>query len=124
MKNLPKKIVSLAWAATPNALQKTRGYLNEIGQGTGLGTIKADANLNFYGRIANIINIVLGAMGVVAVIYIIYAGVRWIKADGNDELVKEAKEGIRSAIIGLLVIFSAFIVSNFVIYRLAGAVTQ
>lgn len=135
MKNPFPKITSLACLfglslalsaparAVQSGLDRTRGYLNEIGAGTGFGSVKDDAQLNFYGRIANIINIVLGAIGVVAVIYIIYAGVRWLKAAGNEEKIKEAKESIRNAIIGLLVIFSAFIVSNFVIYRLAGAVT-
>ena len=39
-----------------------------------------------------------------------------------DEMIKEAKDGIRSALIGLLVVFGGYVLVNFIIERLISAV--
>lgn len=95
------------------ALQKAKDKLGVIGKDTGLGTIQSgDAGL--YEKIAAVINILLGFVGVVAVIFILYAGFKWITAGGNEEQITGARGNIRNAVIGLVVVFLAFVITNFV----------
>ena len=68
--------------------------------------------------IAQVINIALGFLGVIAVIIIIYAGFKWMTAGGNEDSVTQARKMIIQAVIGLVIIFLSWIISNFVISRL------
>jgi len=72
--------------------------------------------------IANVINIALGFLGILAVILIIYAGFKWMTAGGNDDQVGEARKMILQAVIGLVIIFLAYVITNFVVTRLSEAV--
>lgn len=60
--------------------------------------------------IANLIQIVLGFVGVIFITLIIYAGFKWMVGgrDGNEKAIEEAKTLIRNAVIGLIVIVSAY----------------
>lgn len=53
-------------------------------------------------------------MGVLLLVYLIFAGFLWMTSSG-DEGVKKAKSMIQNAIIGLIIIVSAFAISNFVL---------
>lgn len=109
--------------AIQSAFQRTREALNEVGGATGFGNLKSESDLNAYGRLALLLNIVLGFVGIVATIYLIHAGVKWLRAGGNEQDIKDAKEEIRSALIGLVVVFGGYVVVNYVIERLIKAVT-
>lgn len=105
-----------------SAIDKAQNQLGEVGKQTGLGAIKpGDAGL--YSTLALLTNTVLGAVGIIASIYLIYAGIKWMKAGGDENEIKEAKLTIRSAVWGLLIVFGAYIIVNFVITRLISAVT-
>jgi len=67
------------------------------------------------------INGILGLIGLVTFVLIIYAGALWVTAAGNEDQVTKAKGMLRGAVIGILVIFSAFIVVNFTLDALTGA---
>ena len=81
-------------------------------------TIKIGQSTDVKDTIAQVINIALGFLGVIAVIIIIYAGFKWMTAGGNEESVTEARKMILQAVIGLVIIFSAWIISTFVFDRL------
>ena len=49
--------------------------------------------------------------------YVIYAGQLWMTARGNEEQITKAKAIIRGSIIGIIVIFSAYAITNFVVTR-------
>lgn len=68
--------------------------------------------------ISTLINVVLGLAGVVFFIQIFVAGVRWMMSEGNEETIKNSKAAIVSASIGLVIAFSAFLITNFVLNRL------
>ncbi|MBI2051087.1 MAG: hypothetical protein HYT31_04810 [Parcubacteria group bacterium] len=97
-----------------SAVGDARGKLNAIGSITGLGRVDVSTDAGLYEKIAAVINILLGFAGVIATIYIIVAGIQWITASGNEEQVTEARGNIRNAVIGLVVIFLAFVITNFV----------
>lgn len=65
--------------------------------------------------VANIINIFSWIIGAVSVIMIIYGGFRYITSGGNDTGVKDAKNTVLYAIIGLVIVALAQIIVNFVL---------
>ncbi|MEK9152328.1 MAG: pilin [Patescibacteria group bacterium] len=70
--------------------------------------------------IGKIINGAFGLLGTVFVVLMIYAGFLYMTAQGNEEQVEKAKTLIKNAVIGLVIMFLAYAITNFVI----GAVTQ
>ncbi len=73
--------------------------------------------------IGNLIGAALGLLGVILVCIIIYAGFLWMTAQGNDEKVKQAKKMISNAVIGMVLIFAAYAITNFVITALSNSLT-
>ena len=65
--------------------------------------------------INNIIDVILGFLGILATVIILLGGFKWMTSQGNPEKVTEAKELIKNGVIGLVIIFSAFAIANFVI---------
>lgn len=70
--------------------------------------------------IARVIKAVLGIVGSIGLLMFIYGGFLWMTAGGNEERVKKGREVLVWATLGLLVIFSAYAILNFVI----GALTR
>lgn len=64
---------------------------------------------------AEVISILLGFLGIVAVVLIILAGFKWMTAGGDKSKIDEAKSLMTNAVIGLVIILSAWALSNFVI---------
>jgi hypothetical protein len=87
----------------------------EYGQYTGLSG--GDLRLT----VASIINVALGVLGAVAVSLIVYAGFLWMTAAGNDEQVDKAKSVMSAAVIGLAIIMSAYVITQFVFQSLTRA---
>ncbi len=73
--------------------------------------------------IARIIRSVLTLMGVVLIGYITYGGFLWMTSGGQVEKIAKAKKTIINAIIGIVIIFSSWAITTFVINTLVGAVT-
>lgn len=62
----------------------------------------------------NIINFVLSVAGVVAVIVLVVAGIQYSVSAGDPQAAARAKNAIIYAVIGLVVIGSAFTITNFI----------
>lgn len=71
--------------------------------------------------IGRIINIALGFVGVVFLILMLYAGYQWMTSEGDPEKVKKAQQTIRNAIIGLVIIASAWAITAFILNALIDA---
>lgn len=106
------------------AFGQARDALNQVGQKTGFGSAVDTSDVGFYDKIAGFINIALGLVGILASIYILYSGFRWMKAGGNDQEIKAAKDGLKNAIIGLVIIFLAYAVVNYVITAVIQVITR
>lgn len=89
--------------------------LGEVNKEAGLGT----ASLGTI--VARIIRIFFGILGMIAISLCIYAGFKWMTAQGDAKQVDEAKEILKNGIIGLLIIFASFGISEFVMSKLFGA---
>lgn len=92
--------------------------LNAISETSGLPT----GNLLI--SIANIIRIILGLMGIILVVLIVYAGFLWMTAAGDPKKVETAKKIITNAIIGLVIIMSAFGITQFILSSLVSATQE
>jgi len=60
------------------------------------------------------ISYALGFVGVVFLILMIVGGLMWMTAAGNDERVNKAKSLITNAVIGMVIVFSAYAITYFV----------
>ncbi|MBU2566686.1 Ig-like domain-containing protein [Patescibacteria group bacterium] len=78
-------------------------------------------NVDIFTIIGRIINIALGFVGVLLLVMLVYAGFQYMTAGGNPEQVQKATTRIRNAIIGLVIVVSAFALTNFIIDQLIGA---
>jgi len=65
--------------------------------------------------ILGLTNFVLSFVAVIAVIMLIYGGYLWIMDRGEDEFAEKSKKIIASAVIGILIIISAFTIVNTVV---------
>ncbi|HMB66108.1 MAG TPA: hypothetical protein VKO42_04480, partial [Patescibacteria group bacterium] len=71
--------------------------------------------------IANIIRVILGFLGVLALGLIIYAGFLWMTSNGNQEKIDKAKNILKAAIIGLIIILASFGIATFLINNILSA---
>jgi len=70
--------------------------------------------------ISLVIQTALSFLGVVFLILMIYGGYLWMTARGNEDQVAKAKNLITAAIIGLIIVVSAYAISWFVVSKLGG----
>lgn len=65
--------------------------------------------------IGKVINAVLGIVGSLALVMFIYGGVIWMTASGNEQSVTKGKNILMWAALGLVVIFSSYALTRFII---------
>lgn len=70
--------------------------------------------------IKNILNAVYLYSGIIATIVIIIGGFFYIKSQGDPAKITTAKNTILYAVIGLVIILSAFAITNFIINAIGG----
>lgn len=88
---------------------------------TGLNTAAPESlkNINSVPGAAKIlINAALSLLGVIFIIMIILAGFKWMTAQGDAKKVEEARENIKNATIGLVVVLAAYAITYFVFQAL------
>jgi len=65
--------------------------------------------------IGTVIRAALTLVGVIFLILMVYGGYLWMIARGNDELIQKAKDTIRSAIIGIIIVVGAYAITDYLI---------
>jgi hypothetical protein len=73
---------------------------------------------DLYGRI---VAGFLGVIGAVALTYFIWGGFLWLTSAGSPEKIKKGKDTIVWAIIGLILVFSSYIILKFVLSTITTA---
>ena len=68
--------------------------------------------------IGRIIDIVVGLVGIIVFLLYVYAGVIWMTAQGDSGKVGKAKDMIVAATIGMIIVLSAFAITNFTVTQL------
>jgi hypothetical protein len=75
-------------------------------------------------QIGGILKGVLGLLGILLLLMLIFGGFTWMTAGGNSEKVQQANKIINNAIIGLIVIFLSYAMTNFWITQIKNAATN
>lgn len=115
-------IPNISIGATPTPAPSATpapGTTNPTGLSDGLTTFKdAGSGLNtqgtLIGYIANIIRWVLGLLGTVFFVIIVLQGYLYMTAGGDASKTSSAISAIGNAVIGLLIIMGAFLITNYV----------
>lgn len=76
------------------------------------GIIKQDLN---NATLQNVFNIVLALAGAVAVAFIVFGGIKYTLSQGDQNDIKQAKDTILYAIVGIVIVMISFMLVNFVI---------
>ena len=70
-----------------------------------------------------LVGYLLAFVGVIFFALTLYGGIMWMTARGNEETVKKAQEIIKSAVLGLAIVFLSYAVTNFVVKALVATQT-
>lgn len=73
--------------------------------------------------IAKYVSIALEMVGVIFLILFIYGGFMWMFSKGNETKITEAKGLLVNAVIGLVIIFSAYVITSFVMTSVSSLAT-
>ncbi|MFA5420452.1 MAG: Ig-like domain-containing protein [Patescibacteria group bacterium] len=68
--------------------------------------------------VVRIINITLSILGIISVVIILFAGFLWMTSEGNEEKIDKAKRILKNAVIGLIIILSAWGIVTFIFRNL------
>ncbi len=69
--------------------------------------------------VMRLISIGMGFVSIVMVLLVLSAGARWMTSGGDEEKVKTAQKTLINAVVGLLIMLSAYSIVSFVIRALA-----
>jgi hypothetical protein len=64
------------------------------------------------------IQIVLSLLAVIFLILVVIAGFKWMTAGGNQETISKTQKSLKEAIIGLLIVLSAYAITWFIFEQL------
>lgn len=111
-------ISTLAPKAQAALLADTNTGKDQMDAFTGNAGLAAADETTAPALVATIIKSVLSVLGVIFVVLIIIAGFKWMTAGGNEKDVEEAQKRIKTSIIGLIIILSAYAITAFVFNNL------
>ena len=89
-------------------------------QGEAVGLPEQDARVIAMYIIKNI----LGVLGIIFIIITLYAGFLWMTAGGNTEQIKKAKQWMVNSIIGMALVLSSWVITDYFITRVIGRAMQ
>lgn len=74
--------------------------------------------------IGRVIGVLLGISGSAALIMFVWGGFLWLTSSGKPDQVKKGRDTLIWAVIGLVVIFSAYVLVSFILSALTGETTE
>ena len=116
------RLIALSLLGLPSLAQaqdSTRNGLKFVGD-LAYGSGPTDPKL----LIGRIVQVILGFIGYVFVVLIIVAGIQWMTSGGNEEKVTRAKNMLRNATIGLLLILIAYSIAFSINLWLSNAISS
>ncbi len=110
------KTVAPATPTGPSADEKARAdALARAQQGSVIGGTGSGTSASVAVIIGRVVNAVLGIVGSIAFLMFFYGGVLWMTAAGNEAKVKKGRDTIVWAVMGLIAIFAAYAIVNFIL---------
>jgi hypothetical protein len=61
----------------------------------------------------NAVQLIFGLAGSLALLFFIYGGIMWVISGGNPDRVKKGQDALKNAVIGLVIIFTSYMIINF-----------
>ena len=104
----------IARAAAPIDKESSAGVALQGQDIAFLGSAGFNDSATVGGITSSIISIFLGFLGIIFIGLLIYGGFIWMTASGNEEQAKKAMGIIKTAVIGLIIIVSAYSITFFV----------
>ena len=95
--------------------------LDAVAGTAGYDVKEATAKTGFNTMVSQIIQTALSLLGVIFIVLMVYGGYLWMTDRGNSEQVEKSKKLITAAIIGLIIVVSAYAISYFVLEALTSA---
>lgn len=86
-----------------------------------LGEAGLSADISLSEIVSVIIKVFLSFLGVIFVVLIVYAGFIWMTSAGNQEKIGTAKNIMVAAIIGLIIVLAAYMITYFVLDKIIEA---
>lgn len=96
---------------------------NTAEKGAGYTAI-TDSSASTNELIGKIITTALSFVGVIFLILMIYAGYLWMTARGDEAKVTKAQSILTAAVIGLIIVILAYVISTFVLTELSNNVLK
>lgn len=93
---------------TSSSTDKLKSNTWTVKEAGGLGTITVGT------IVASVIKAALGLLAVIFIILMIVAGFQWMTAAGNETKVEKALSMIKTAVIGLIIVLSAYAITYFI----------
>ena len=94
---------------------------------TGLNQTADEAHITkevtIFGITGKLIFLLLGILGSLFLLLVIYGGITWMTAAGNEEKITKARNTVVHAVIGLIIVLAAYLLTNFVIFNLSDNLT-
>jgi uncharacterized membrane protein YidH (DUF202 family) len=107
-------VTSLALIVFPVAAQITNVSGGDCGE-LGIRCTGTEDTKSLLDSIQTIVNAFLVLVGIVAAIYLVLGGVRYIRSQGDDGQLEEAKNTILYAVIGIIIVGLSAAIVNFAI---------
>lgn len=128
MKNWKYLLAGAALAAVPFVKATPVFATASLDLGTSLGDVGDETGLQggdtqLMTTIGTLINIALSFLGILFLLLTLYAGFLWMTSQGDPKQTQKAKDILITAVVGLVILLSAYAISSFVIDQVQTAVT-
>ena len=84
----------------------------------------AEEHINFPLVVGKIIKAFLSLLGMIFIGLIIYSGFMWMTARGDSEQVNKAKDTLKDAIIGLIIVLASYVITEFIVSAIVKSVAE
>lgn len=111
---IPMEVFAFDIGGTGLNITAGRGFLGPKQTATDTTLKAAGIITDIPTAIGQIIGAGLSFLGIAFMLLIIYGGFMWMFARGNDQAVGKAKEIITAAVIGLVIVLSAYAITAFI----------
>jgi len=111
-------VLTLALAGASLAKEAAVTASNTIGASTPVTMPQPLAGVSVQGLVGRVISTAMGFAGVIALIMFVYGGVTWMMAAGNEEKITSARKTVVWATLGLILLFSSYMIANLIINQL------
>lgn len=106
-------LAARAVVTVSNTLGEGAADVDTIGTAAGISTASSLPEI-----IGQLISVFLGILGIIFVVLVVYAGFLYLTSQGEEGNVKKAKKLLSQAVIGLIIVISAYAISGYVIAAL------